>query len=403
MKNLSILMVIVLWSTSLLASDVPPHWMYSDNGVDIYKSLSTKDMFSSWGFRKKMNSYLEFNRSSLNDMKVKEKGKWGIAGFNTNLGLTLSGKIGVVGWGGSKNLKLFWKRAAKKETPQMEKINETNSVDLSNYNKWEDAKSNIVKTVGGINELGEANIEKAHQFFDLVKAVEALPQGHRLRVGKIHLQLELGASIPVGSVFTKVGVGTRLWLIWKRRPGKKIAPVSSLTTFQKTAHNFVGKTLTTFSSMKMEEKGRGGFKFNFMRVGFTLGAGGSIGIASANGSAKVMLEFVKTPAAKVTKTVVLDEQAETTPSIALITDSDKKFGKILISSKRLKRGMKKAFKMVDRVMKRVEKDENKNSKGKWFVYEIWSIYAFSASGTLGVVTLKAAPLIHLSFTKKGGK
>ncbi len=398
------------------ASDLDPYWYQLPENEVVQNTNTEKGFFSQKRFEKKIQKITGAELNALEKLKEKE-GKWHLDGVNTTLALGLSGNIGVLSWGGTKAIELFWHNKKAQKSEAAEKALQT--IYFDEEMKAQDLQNDVDTIVSSLiasgkvkesDDLRKKLHKKTNDFFKMVEAVASV-KNTKWVPSKLRLDFVISAEGKIGGVvLAKVGGDIRLRFEWSRK---------ARTVYQKTnvvldkTQESIKRLISTFSSeianADIDKVEKHNFSLSYVRLGLAVGVKGSVGILKGSMGFAPYIYLVPNKEKSSTPVVATDIQdglplivnLQTTEHLDYAAKNNLQYDKkatypiFKISNKKFKKGMNKAVRFAANTAKYVEKRDGK--KTKWGIKKIRSSFAFSVSGDVGVVSLKGTPSIELEF------
>jgi hypothetical protein len=282
-------------------------------------------------------------------------------GFNLNMGVALSGKLGVLAMGGQSTLDLFWNRLPQETAqPLSEELQEDGEQGvMQEYMILQDMVREQALAQGMDEEKARSlDIAGVFQYVQQLKEWQRklpnAPVGWRF--DRLAVEFQISFSMVPGTVFVVVGGDARIRLVWS-------LPKPNIKQAGEEIH-----------SKALAEIQQHGFKLDYIRLGLTALVDGSLG--------------------------VVDIGTESTIYAWLVPESDKPVLPDLsfLKHKKWKRGMDKAFKKTARWTKRAQ-DYTKRKPGRtWRLKMIRPAFEFSLSGDVQILAVGAMPNIEFNFS-----
>ncbi len=406
----------------------------------IDKSRNSRDLHSIDSF---LNNFNEAQLDAFDDFEAdksinKASGKkgWKLKGFQTSLALGLSGKLGILTFGGTKTIEIDWARRTKKEVIEEKTEVETTIALDSTTSKKEMHKElepiiqHLVnsKKVTDKKELRKNLLATANQFHAFAQGLNEVPK-NKWAASKIRLDLSISASGKVAAPgpLVKVGGDIRLRLEWVRlmkstddkgrrtkisekdlsKAEKKIASAT-----KDLFNNLAVEVTGAYEGLKDEEKyDQYGFAVESIEVGIGFSLEGKIGIASLKGGVTPSVFFGKheggydlkesNKSTKGSINLIVDNRAanyDYAKSAKISYDKGIKDSIFKMKRARVRKGIKKALRFGLKFAKKFNKKKDRGRR--WGVKKIKSQYKFSLAGTVGPVKLNATPHMSIYFKNK---
>ncbi len=411
--------------SGLQAATLNPYWhmLPEEQGYaqSMDKADANDDLESIDAF---LEDYADIHHEVLNEQNHNSADKasgWKMKRVRTWLGLGASGKIGPIGFGGGKLIKLDWE--PKKINKSVEKEEEfTADISLNQYSTEADLKNqlepviqNLVKSkkVTDEKELRKNLMAKGKEFFEMSKAMDAADE-YAWYVKVLRLDFGVGASGKLQNFVVKVGADVRIRLEWARVMNVNKKPADKSDTFMtKTARSaavLLKSLAQDITAATADKKAKNGFMLDEIRVCLSMSAEGKVVVASVKGSVGPCIHINKKKVAKVDKAALVVKADDTFPmavdneenvlnyakkaGIAFEKGNDGSIFKV--NRRKFRRGIDKAWKFGMKFTKKVNKKRYKRSK--WGLKKVRPLYSISVSGSVGPAKLKATPDLELIFT-----
>ena len=331
----------------------------------------------------------------------KTNAKWKATGYVTSIGVTSTGKLGILGFKGSAMAEIFWrkKKVANAFLSDFKDQERTDAVlsDLSEVgiNDGLEHLMAIVKGSKKVDNLDNARVglkQKLIEFANLVKDTQA-DQSKAWYLSGIRLDLSISASGVFTPVYT-VGGTLNLRVVWVPVRAKNIPPastgvnVNSLSLMVDDLTNVLGEIS---DSKKLEAKG---LALNTVRFGLGASAAGKVFFGKASGSLVFSVIMAKNPKYKGQQNLTVIEMKNNTLPIGVDDNSEVK----TMDWKIFKKGIAKSLKLSRSFIKK-NIDQDKENKHKWEVYLIRTSYSMSPSKGIGLVTVGGIAEIQMLYTK----
>jgi hypothetical protein len=425
---------------SALAANLNPYWHMLPEDAGYQKSMNKSandDLDSIDSF---LNTFVGTHNEILEEQKDfssdKKEGGWKFKGFETSLGMGLSGKIGIIGFGGSKTVALGWKRKSTKKSNELSddsnaefgvQINE-DSTKQDLYAQIDPVVENLVKTKRVTNgEEARKNLKKAaDEFYEYAKGMYTYGD-YVWYTSKLRLDLVVGASGKVSPFFVKVGAEVRVRLEWgrimekansdkglrewrARRAARRAERRAKRTAFAKDTAGLMTALAQDFTkSLEGKKSAQYGFALKEIKVCLAMSAEGKILVAKVKGKVGPCVYFKRHRTKMADKAnLVVDKDATIN---AGASNSDRLFdyanktgitykkglksSVFKINRKRFRKGIHKAHKFGMKFAKKVTKRRYKRSK--WGIQYIKAAYKLSISGSVGPAKLAVEPEMEMKF------
>lgn len=349
----------------------------------------------------------------------KEEASWQFVGFKTNIGLSLSGKLGPLSWGGAKAIVLEWSRRTKKsnkiklleeneEAPLT--INFSSTSTMEDINKQMGPVIRLLVRSGKVND--ESNLrknlfEKGLKFFELAR-VMGTTQKTQWYPGKMWLDLKIKASGSISALSVGGSTRVRLQLVKLQKAGTSTKEVIASNETQKKMQTLLTALAEDISAAEKKRRSKSKFVIKAFRVGLSMSASGTIGVAKGGITFNPMVFFFKHTEEikpkkideKTTLPLIVKTNLEVAEKYAkkVGISYNKSFedeGIFQVKRKRLRKGFRKAIKFGQKMAVKISKRENPQSK--FGVKVIKSNYKISVGGSAGVVNVGATPSFMIRF------
>ena len=382
-----------------------------------------------------LGAIVDGNREALDsvenntDKAARRKSKWYLGGMETNLGLGLSGSIGVIGFGGTKTVKLKWARLnLDKSVTTEEAVDHNITVSEATTKDQLDREFNVIADTlvksGKVKD--EAELKKNLQavgrdFYEHAKGMK-LNTRSVWYPSKLRLDISVGASGKINPVFVKLGGDVRIRLEWVRLMTKSSSDkglMDKLNSKISKSMNKLMKDLSEDITSSVEGK-RDFYDFSLskVKVGLGLSIEGKVVVAKLKGELHPQVFFSRQVVSTSDKALVsfplngdetMGMKADNAENVlkyaktaGVSFDKGIKESIFKMKRRRVRKGLKKAYKFAKKFAKKVSKRKKKKNS-KWVIKEIESAYKFSISGSAGVVKLKAEPNFALFFKNNNAK
>jgi len=396
-KNI-ICLVTLLFSFTSHAYDLSPQWIYSPADKQVPTFVS--GIFERPRFNRSFDQLLEVQNKTLQatSLEAKEKGKWKFVGFNTTLGLGLSGKIGLLSWGGSKVVELFWYRRDASEEKKNISHEQENYYTLDADVGRDAFFSNISRMSAQLEKAAAEKLQaQAEKFFDLAQGMEQANSKVSWEVSKLRWDVELAGSVSPGTVFASVGGDLKIRFEWSRKK-KSVSKQLSTSELSKQASDVSEAMVQILDQVDWNKTSKCGLKLSYARLGLGLTLEGKLGIAKLSGN-NSFYAYLK-PTKKAMKAQnVNNKQFFTLPVIddVYANSYKSKSNFFKVDGKRVAKNLKKAVRFAAKIGKRLEK---KSKTSKWGVKVVRTSFTLNGGGSIGPVSLKASPSLELEFNNE---
>jgi len=440
----------LLSSVSLAKEGVlNPYWhAFPEQGLSIDKANSNDSLDSVDSFFTNMvdSSLGALDDYENNPVNKATKDGWHLGGFKTAVALGFSGSIGVVAFGGTKALEVYWaKKSIKKENEENLETS-IQTVTITNRSSKKDLSKQLEPVIQQLVASKRIENEKefrknlktvSEDFHAYSKGLNSVRTKYFWRPAKIRLDLNFSASgslSPAIGPLIKLGAAVRLRLefirIMEKNPlgDKSVVASEKLSKRGKKIAQGTKTLLHDLSyevTKSYEELGKKwspedhDFHFGVIGVAVGLAAGGTVGVASMSGSVIPTIYFQRFEDGNSVKSSVNDKLAER-PINLIVDNSDTNFDYaksanlsydkgiketiFRLSRKKVRKGLKKAmkfaYKTTRKIHKKAEKRKRRGKSTKWIVAKIKSVYAFSIGGTVGPAKLTAKPALLFFWANK---
>ncbi|RLA64656.1 MAG: hypothetical protein DRQ88_10535 [Epsilonproteobacteria bacterium] len=416
-----------------------------ENGLSIDKantsdSLNSVDDFFTNMVGSSLGALDDYENDPLN--KATKNG-WHLGGFKTSIALGFSGKIGLLAFGGTKALEVYWAKKKKKAVKEENLESSIPTVTITDQSSQEDLANElepVIKQLVASKKIKDEkefrkNLKSASEdFYAYTQGMKSVKSKYIWRPAKVRLDMNFSATgslVPAVGVLVKVGGAIRVRLefvrIMSKNPaGNKMANHASLSKRGKKIregtktllHDLSFEVTKAYEDLENKwnpEDHDFTFKLVGMAVGF--GASGNVGVASFSGSVIPIFYFKRFKDG--TSPSALDKSAKR--PINLIVDNDStnfgyaksaklnydkgiKESLFKLARKKVRKGLKKAmkfaYKTTNKIHKKAERRKAKGKESKWIVSKIKSAYVFSLGGSVGPAKIFAKPLLLLFWVNK---
>ena len=358
-----------------------------------------------------LNDYIKSHSNiGIDFQKGIQNHSWYFAGFQTSLALGLKGKIGIHSWGGSKTIEIDWERRNKNQYPSKTREKLDKSQDFTkNKNifvfdnqiteKIINSRINFIITKarnsGRVRNLNILEKELRRVIKSFLHLGESLTSYSFKRWQPSKLRLDLGiksnGKLAFGPII-KTGGGLRLRLEWKKASNKNRRKIKNLN---KSASSFFQKLENILNSSLSLTKKESLYPLSFIEIGLGIGLKGNLSIAEIGAYGTPSIFFKKMSSFK---KALFQNTFEGPISGKILNRSEEKNNNksvqyLNLDQKRLKRGIKKAFKFSNKFIRKLNKKIKPNSK--WRIKKIKTQFQFSLGGSLGPVKVSGIP--HIAF------
>ena len=345
---------------------------------------------------KSLKGFFSAGNEVLNKMNLEENkslSNWKLTGYATTLGVSTSGKFGIVAFKGTSFAEIYWRKKAPAQSFFENNRDLEGDVILTDTSKdgideqVENAFA-IVKASGKVSNLDEAKKglrAKIEEFASLASGLQADPSKKYYFSG-LRYDLVVGASGNVGTIYN-VGGTVLLRMVW--RPIKKIEQTPSTPVADKKSElqKLIDDTVLSLESLDdrilAENKG---LKLQTIRFGYGRSASGKLGLVTAKSSLVFSVLFGK-------------NQKYKPPGNALFAQSYanndiKGEDGVSIQWDKFQKGLNKALKLSKPFLDRAEKKES-----KWEVSMLRMAFTVSGSRGVGLTTVGDLGQVQLIYTK----
>ncbi len=329
----------------------------------------------------------------------KTNAKWKATGYVTSIGITSTGKLGILGFKGSAMAEIFWRKkvvahAFISDFKDQERADaELSDLSEAGINDGLEHLMAIVKgskKVDNLDNAREGLKQKLIEFANLVKDTQA-DQSKPWYLSGIRLDLSINANGVFTPVYT-VGGTLNLRVVWVPVRAKNTSPVStgvnvnSLSLMVEDLTNVLGEIS---DSKKLEAKG---LALSTVRFGLGASASGKVFFGKASGSLVFSVMMTKNPKYKGPQNLSAIEMKNDSLPISVGDNSEVK----TMDWKLFKKGIAKSLKLSRSFIK---KNIDKDNKHKWEVYLIRTSYSMSPSKGIGLVTVGGIAEIQTIYKK----
>ena len=388
----------------------------------VNKSTSSLDDFSS------LESIVSAHENALGlPTRNDEKGfsNWYLKGFETNLALSLSGKLGPLAWGGGKAIVLEWYRknqlGSQKDLEEKILYNspaETNFSENSTPVAIETQLEPVIKAlvysgkVQNEQKLRKNLMEVGIKFLSAAKGLGTIGKTQWFP-GKIWADISVSASgnIGVAAIGSNITVRLQFVRLSKQSDGINKPFDQNLNDSQLRTRQLLTGLAHDMSVAveKAEKKKNSVYKIKAMRVGLGMNAGGEVALVKGAVDFKLMVFYFRNEKTvkfntelthnEVTPLIVTNNLSQTEGYADQVGIIYKKIDNVKtvfnVPRKKLRKGLEKAIKFGHKFSNKLTKSKNKNSK--WGVKVIKSVYKISVGGSLGVANVSANPTFMFLF------
>jgi len=343
---------------------------------------------------------------------------WKVKRVRTWLGLGASGKIGPVGFGGSKTVKIDWEPKKKNKANEVEEENYSDIV-LNEDSTESDVNAQLEPVIKNLVKSGKVKNEaelrrnlraKAAEFHEYSKGMYTYGD-YVWYAKKLRLDLSISASGKVKTFVVKVGGDVRVRLEWVRLKTKSESDKANArkSFIAKSTSSLLNSLAQDFTAATVKTTGKYGFHLSEIKVCLSMSASGKVVVASVKGGINPCVYFGRHRTAAADKAnLEIDKKATFPLSVEnsdgvfdyanknkIAYEKGNKKSVFKVNRKKFRRGIKKAYKFGMKFAKKVTKKRYKRSS--WGIKAVKPGYKLSVSGSVGVAKLSASPEIELVF------
>jgi hypothetical protein len=390
MKYLFLILFISVSRAASLPDDI---YINNQSGFDI-KTKSIEKISESL---EKLNTTQDEVIDQINFKENKSLSDWKMTGFATTLGISSSGKLGIIGFKGSASTEVYWKRkpteqsfvaVTEDETPDLNADIEVADTSRSGINDQVESAFAIVKASGKVKNLDEAkkglrkNIE---EFANLVGTLK-VDTTKKYYFAGIRYDLSVGAS---GTVATSYNIGGTVLIRMVWRPIKKINQSlgKNLITEESPLQKMINDTAISLENLSENSAlEKNGLKLQSIRFGYGKSIAGKIGLISAKSSLMFSVIFAKNHKYKPSENNLVKEEYAT---------SEIRFDdNIAINWAKFGKGLNKAVRISRPFLRRSER-----SSKKWEISTMKLAFTVSGTRGIGLTTVGDIGQVQLIYTK----
>jgi hypothetical protein len=382
-------LLLLFFATGLLAQDFDPQTLVLKNHQLSKEFLAPPQ--SLVAFRTGLGRYrqlLNWNEGMLQkldqtEIENKERGQFKLESFTTLLGVSVSGTLGVVNFGGQARTSLFWKKYPEQTTDanvsESELEEDASEFDLyGNENDLKDYFERILNQVlaqESIIDLSTHKIDHGSvwgEFKRMLKVAREIDRHELIDWDVRDLGFEIGVGVKVqpGVVLVSLGGDLRLRFQWSHklkylvlRPREKRVLFAS-----RKRQDFLKQTAALEKT---------GYHLAQLRLGLTADAKGDVAVAELSGLASVYVWLVP-------KFLAPPEQS-TAREIALIKGTH------------WNRVLKKIIKKSASLTKRAARINSRKKPGDWGVSRVKVFASAGVGASAGVLSVTGTPNIEVDF------
>lgn len=414
----------VLLVGSTYAATLSPYWHSLPEEKNYNKSIeksAEKDLSSIDGF---LDAFVTSNDEVLADPSLAANEKadgWKFSQFSTWLGLGLSGKIGVIAFGGDKTVEIEWaKRSAAKANLEAEESNVADVVINEESSKedldaqMEPVIANLVKTkrVTNENELRKNLKEVSDNFYEYSKGMYLFGD-YVWYPGKLRLDLNIAASGKVSPFLVKVGADVRFRLEFVRlQTAKKDKANMTEGLMARSTRGLLTNLAQDFTKALDTKEVKEGFSLTEIKVCLAMDVEGKVVVAKVKAGINPCVYFLKQRISNKSDLAINNGDTfdlgtdESTPEMDKYASENKievkkeeGFNVYKVDRRRFRRGIDKAFDFGMKFANKVESKKYKRSA--WGIKTIKAAYKLSIGGTVGPAKLSVSPEIEMAFKNLG--
>lgn len=404
MNRLAVLAFCFLFSFSAVASE----------GFSPFK---VRGFGSKIRFKRSLLGSVDYFNKELPKSNVDSK-NWKLDSVVFSLGLTAKGSFGLLSWGGTQVLEIFWqknpynnrldKKSAEKENPR--------TFQLSGEETKEQAEKKVLSLVSNVlsakgTKLTPQDTEelkkKTWEFVQLVNGLKS-SSSRKLKNWNVDtLRWDFGIGLDAslgGAVLVKVGGDIRLGLEWKVK--KTSTPSTEVATpgYAQSMANMISSMDYLLEHRDLKKIKEEGFELGAIRLGVALNASGSVGIGKLSGGSTIYVilkpaedeRFVTMDTAAHIPLIVEEEEASEKKGIfQRLREKKVKY----LRARRVKKSFKKSLRMARKVAKNIVRKNERRQRTPWRVSRFRLSYVFSLGGDIGLATVNASPSFRLDFLR----
>lgn len=407
---------------SVFAGTLNPAWhlLPEDKGytASIEKAASSDNLES-------IESFLDIYTGTHHDILEEQasystdKGDgWKVKRVRTWLGLGASGKIGVVGFGGGKTVKVDWE---PKKTAKSNEIVEEDTADvvLNEYTEKSDLDAQIEPIIKNLVKSGKVKNEaelrknlkaKAVEFHEYTKGMYSVGDSVWY-AKKLRLDLTISASGKIKTFVVKVGGDVRVRLEWVRLASKSKdkARADKKSIIARSTSKLITKLSQDLTAATSSVSGKYGFDLSEVKLCLGMTAEGKVVVASVKGGINPCVYFGRQRITKSDKASYAIGNDDTFPMAKenseglfeyasknkIAYEKGSKESIFKVDRKKFRRGIQKAYKFGMKFAKKVTK--KRYAKKKWGIKAVKPSYSLSVSGSVGVAKLSGKAELELVF------
>lgn len=325
--------------------------------------------------------------------------KWKASGYVTSIGVTSSGKLGILGFKGSAMAEIYWRKKLAARSPFNEPLDlERTDAELSDLSESgiDESLEHLMAIVKGSKKVeNPENVradlkQKLTEFANLVRDTQS-DQSKPWYLAGIRLDLAVSSTGVLSPIYT-AGLALSLRVVWVPVRVKTATPLA--LTANKNSLSEIAEDMTQVlaqipDNQALEAKG---LALSTIRFGLGVTAAGNIFFGKGDGSLVFSVLMNKNPKYIPPQKIATVEMKNS--SLPVEDNSEIK----MMDWKLFKKGMEKALKLSKSFIRK-NVDEKKEEKKKWEVYTIKTSYNMNLSKGVGLVTVGEVSQIQMTYKK----
>jgi len=326
--------------------------------------------------------------------------KWKPTGYVTTLGVTSTGKLGILGFKGTASSEIFWrkKQAALSNKAIVETENsEKGDIEITDLSEEgiNNTVEQMVAVVRGSNKVSnpegvrEELRQKLTEFSQLAKGISA-NQNKPWYLSGIRIDFSVGATGKLNPVYSVGGV-LLLRVTWVPVKEKLTQSFAKATEASNSLTKMIEDLTTVLADVNESNLyDAQGLKLDTIRFG--LGVTSSFKVVFGSVDPTLVFSVLMTRNFKYIPGQKVNVSSLNNPSLpvadgANVTSMDWNL---------FKKGIKKAYKLSRSLVKRnAQQDKDR----KWEIYLVRNLFAVNPSKGIGLVTLGGTAQIHMIYKK----
>jgi hypothetical protein len=382
-------------------ASVPSGWIGSSSSMTSFKTnsfLQTNELEESY------KGLIDYKQSMLESLPENKKKRWYLQSIKTELGISASGEIGVMGTGGEAALEFIWIKKKKNSNQLVSSFNEEISnegqqeaIQITSEMSEEALKKEIEPIVdlalkaGRIKRRGflfKNLFNRALDFQKTIRELEGSPAMGSWYAYKYQLELGVSAEGHV-TPFLEIGQSLRLRMEWWKIAKENTPLMLSLPQEQLSENTKFVAAVAQDLSFIGQDYFDNGFVLNCIKIGVGTTVKGNLVIAKSKALAKGSIFFLRNE-----KNVV--NQNLFPSSLAKYDLQDNKMETHEISRGQFRKAIHKGADIIN-FFARNAPYSNENKKFELNVIE--AEFEFFTGGGIGLVTVEGSAGITIFATR----